>query len=277
MSTNQTLDPDFHVAEIEQQGYSVAEGAIAKDLVEEINDEIARLESIGPPNIRPSEFVGYKTLRYFDLLNEGEVWERVATHAFTLKVIRAILGEDMQLSTMGTAVIEPGETRQRIHCDDQLYALKRPHRNLVCNTMWALSNFTVENGATHVVPGSHKFAHYPDDKLTASERMQADPTGSDQNFDTIQVEMPAGSICFVVGTCYHGGGANRSDTRRSALTINYCAGSQRTQENLLFSQSREKLRGFSDELKSILGLRASNYGVGHVNAGDPRKVLERVE
>lgn len=253
-----------HVQEVEQKGFSIATEAIDPDFCQEIRSEISRLEAIGPPSIKQSEFTGYRTLRYFDLLNKAEVWERVATHPLVLEVVRGVLGDDMLLSTMGTAVIDPGETAQAVHCDDQLYGMRRPHKNLVCNTMWALSDFCESNGATRLVPESHKFEHYP--KIVAND--SEEPT-------TIAVEMPEGSICFIVGTCYHGGGANQSDERRWGLTINYCAGSQRQQENLMLAHSRQKLRSFPDELQRIIGLRTSLGGVGHIDAGDPRAILNQ--
>lgn len=269
-----TFDSQEQIQNIETHGYSIAEGAISADFCKEIRDEISRLEHEGPPSIRQNEFTGYKTLRYFDLLNQAEVWQRVAIHDPVLSVIRGVLGSDALLSTMGTAVIDPGESSQRIHCDDQLYGIKRPHKHLVCNTMWALSDFTIENGATQLVPESHKLAHYPDDHLDREARMQADPSGKDQDFDCIQAVMPEGSICFVVGTCYHGGGANFSDQRRWALTINYCAGSQRQQENLMLAHTRSKIATFPDELQNIIGLATSNFGVGHIDAGDPKAILK---
>ncbi|MYD42707.1 MAG: hypothetical protein F4W90_02310 [Gammaproteobacteria bacterium] len=271
------FDPTKHIQEIEEQGYSIAEGVIDHAFCKEIKAEISRLEVIGPPAIKQSEFVGYKTLRYFDLLNEGEVWQRVAIHDAVLPVIRGVLGQDCLLSTMGTAVIDPGESSQRIHCDDALYGIGRPHKHLVCNTMWALSDFTAENGATQLVPQSHKFSRYPDDHLRGKKDHVYDATGADQNYECIQAEMPQGSICFVIGTCYHAGAANTSAERRWALTINYCAGSQRQQENLMLAHTRAKLATFPDELLNILGLASSNFGVGHINAGDPKAILSSLE
>lgn len=257
-----------HIQNIEDHGYSIAQDAIDLNFCDEIRNEISRLEQVGPPSLQQSEFTGYRTLRYFDLLNKAEVWERVAIHPLVLEVVRGVLGDDMLLSTMGTAVIDPGETAQAIHCDDQLYGMRRPHKNLVCNTMWALSDFTESNGATRLVKGSHKFDHYPQYSRDTSKE-EAKP------LSTIAAEMPKGSICFVVGTCYHGGGANHSNERRWALTINYCAGSQRQQENLMLAHSRTKLRSFPDELQRIIGLRASLAGVGHIDAGDPRSILDK--
>ena len=272
-----SFEPAKHIDEINKKGYSIAEAVIDPEFCGEIKDEISRLEQVGPPSIVQNEFTGYKTLRYFDLLNQQEVWERVAIHPPVLDVIRGVLGTDCLLSTMGTAVIDPDETPQRIHCDDALYGLKRPHKHLVCNTMWALSDFTKENGATRLVPYSHKLEHYPDERLGRDAARKIDPTGADQDFECIQAEMPAGSVCFVVGTCYHGGGANMSDQRRWALTINYCAGSQRQQENLMLAHTRSKLASFSPELQAILGLKTSSFGVGHINAGDPKAILNQCE
>lgn len=254
------MTPAEHIAEIEAQGFSIARGMIPPALRDEIIAEHQRLEAAGPPALEANEFTGYRTLRYFDLLNEGEVWQRVATLEPMLEVLRGVLGDDLLLSTMGSAVIDPGETAQAIHCDDQLYGIDRPHKPLVCNTMWALSDFTCENGATRVVPGSHLLPDYPD--------FDAPPA----RYTTVPVTMPAGSICFVLGTTYHGGGANVSDERRWALTINYCAGCMRPQENLQASVGR-RAADFSPELQSLLGYRVSNLGVGHINASDPRRIL----
>ena len=202
------------------------------------------------------------------------MWERVAIHPFVLEVVRGVLGEDMLLSTMGTAVIDPGETAQAIHCDDQLYGINRPHKNLVCNTMWALSDFTELNGATRLVPGSHKFDLYPYERSRKLRHEQKSDSLADE-LETIAASMPKGSICFVVGTCYHGGGANTSQERRWGLTINYCAASQRQQENLMLAHTRAKLTSFPEELQAIIGLRVSLTGVGHIDAHDPRAILNQ--
>ena len=93
---------------------------------------------------------------------------------------------------MGTAVIGPGEPAQPIHRDDGLYEFPMPHRTIVCNTMWALTDFTEENGATRVIPGTHK--RLDDPKRTADH-------------ESIAAVMPKGSVCFVPCTLWHGGGA----------------------------------------------------------------------
>jgi ectoine hydroxylase-related dioxygenase (phytanoyl-CoA dioxygenase family) len=254
------MDHDRHTQELEARGFTIMEGAIETALCDEIVAEIERLEASGATAMPGNAAAGYKTVRYFDLLNHAEVWQRVATHPNLLPVLRGVLGKDMLLSTMGTAVLEPGEPAQLIHRDDDLYDIAMPHKNLVCNTMWALSDFTADNGATQLVPNTHRLLPSPDRKT---------------RHDSIQAVMPKGSICFVLGTCYHGGGANRTAERRWGLTINYCAGAMRQQENLMLATSRERARSFSATLQALIGYRMTVLNVGHVAARDPRRLLEQ--
>ena len=249
-----------HVEAIASNGYSIMEGAIAPNFLNDINEELDRLENVRPGgDIPPGPFTGLVTRRWFDVLNDGDVWQRVATHPWVLPVIESVLGEGFLLSTMGSAVVGGGEEAQPLHVDDSVYAFPRPHPNLVCNTMWALSDFTEETGGTRVVPGSNNWEQDPD--MTAS-------------YESIPLEMPAGSIAFVVGTCYHGAGANRSGKDRIALTINYCNGSMRQQENLMLGLHPSRMMDFSDELQDLLGFKVCK-GAGHIFAQDPRVEMKR--
>lgn len=252
------MDHQATIERLEARGYAIVEGALDPGFCDEIIADIARLEADTAAPLEANAFSGFNTVRYFDLLNKGEVWSRVAAHPNLLPVLRGVLGEDLLLSTMGTAVIGPGEPAQPIHRDDELYGLAMPHRNLVCNTMWALTDFTEENGATRIVPDTHRLQE------------RADPAAS---YPSIPAAMPKGSVCFVLGTTYHGGGANQSDARRWALTINYCAGMMRQQENLMLAMSRAKVATFPRELQDLLGYRMTNRNVGHVDARSPRRLL----
>jgi ectoine hydroxylase-related dioxygenase (phytanoyl-CoA dioxygenase family) len=253
------MDHERHIQELEAQGFSIMQDAIDPLLCDEIIAEIRRLEATHAPGLANNPRGGANTIRYFDLLNQGDVWQRVATHPNLLPVLRGVLGKDMLLSTMGTAVIGPGEAAQLIHRDDDLYEIAMPHKNLVCNTMWALCDFTADNGATHVVPNTQRLLQSPDPKL---------------RHDSIQAVMPKGSICFVLGTCYHGGGENRTPERRWGLTINYCAGAMRQQENLMLAVTRERAASFSETLQALIGYRMTLRAVGHVAARDPRLLLQ---
>lgn len=258
-----TLTPEdvrHHVAAIERDGYSIMENAIEAEFMADINAELERLENVRPGgDIPPAPFTGQVTRRWFDVLNDGVVWQRVAVHPWIMQVVPFVLGDDFLLSTMGSAIVGPGEPEQPIHDDDGVYEFPRPHPNLVCNTMWALTDFTEETGATRIVPSSNRREHDPD--MT-------------QEYETVPLLMPAGSIAFVVGSCYHGAGANRSESDRVALTINYCNGAMRQQENLMLGIHPNRLMTFARELQDILGFKLGKRA-GHIFAQDPRVEMER--
>ncbi len=249
-----------HVDAIARDGFSVMENAIEPEFADAISNELAHLQQVRPGgDIPPAPFTGRVTRRWFDVLNDGDVWQRVAVHPWIMQVMPRVLGEGFLLSTMGTAVVGPGDPAQPIHDDDGIYEFPRPHPNLVCNTMWALSDFTEESGATRVVPGSNQYADDPD---------------MSRDYDTVPLLMPAGSIAFVVGSCYHGAGENRSKTDRVALTINYCSGVMRQQENLMLGIHPARMMTFSTELQDILGFKLGKRA-GHIFAQGPRKEMER--
>ncbi|MEM7079636.1 MAG: phytanoyl-CoA dioxygenase family protein [Pseudomonadota bacterium] len=251
---------EAHIDAVAQQGYTIMTDAIDAALLQDLHEELERLEQVRPGgDIAPAPFTGFHTRRWFDLLNDGAVWQRVAVHPWVLAILPGVLGENFLLSTMGTAVIGPGEAAQSVHCDDMVYMFPRPHPNLVCNTMWALSDFTANNGATRIVPGSNNL---PDDPVVG------------QTYNTVALEMPAGSIALVVGTCYHGAGANITPATRWGLTINYCNGRMRQQENLMLGVRPERMMGFAPQLQDLLGFKICQ-GAGHIFANEPRVELTR--
>ena len=249
-----------HVANIERDGYSIMQNALPEGFRQEVLDELDRLEAVRPGGDIPAQaFLGFVTRRWLDLLNDGEVWQRVAIHPWLMQVLPRVLGEGFLLSSMATAVVGAGEPEQGIHDDDSVYEFPRPHPNLVCNSMWALTDFTEETGATRIIPGSHHWGQDPEPGKT---------------YDTEPMVMPAGSICPFVGGLYHGAGHNRSGRDRSALTINYCSGSMRQQENLMLGLHPERMMAFPKALQDVLGFKMCK-GAGHIFGQDPRMEMTR--
>jgi len=163
------------------------------------------------------------------------------------------------VSSLSSISIMPGETAQPIHADDQLIPIPKPHPPVVCNTMWALTDFTEENGATRIVPGSHLWDHNPDYFGT---------------YDTIAAEMPKGSVLIWHGSLWHGGGANRSDSRRVGIAMNYCAGYIRQQENQQLGIPRAIAKGFEPRLRELVGYGVYNALIGHIDKKNPVFLLD---
>jgi ectoine hydroxylase-related dioxygenase (phytanoyl-CoA dioxygenase family) len=247
-----------HLAEIAEKGFTVLEGAIEPDLVDALAADLERLErELG---IVPADnvFEGICTARIYNLLAHGPLYGRVPIYPPVLEVVERVLDPGLLISSLSSIAIGPGETAQPIHADDQLIPLPRPHPPIICNTMWALTDFTEENGATRVMPGTHLADQAPD--LTAEHK-------------SIPAEMAKGSVLVFVGSLWHGGGANRTDERRVGIAMNYCAGFIRQQENQQLGLSPDLVRGFPRRLQELVGYSVYQGLIGHIDKKHPAAVV----
>jgi ectoine hydroxylase-related dioxygenase (phytanoyl-CoA dioxygenase family) len=170
-----------------------------------------------------------------------------------------VLGRHCLLSTYGTVAIGPGEPAQAIHADDIRYRMPRPDPEIFGNVMVALSDFTEANGATRIVPGSNRWPEYPEVRVM--------PEGEiDERYPSIAAEMSRGSVCFFLGTTYHGGGANPTQHDRLGMTMAYCAEWLRPQENFTVAVAQERAAGFDPALRALMGWRPGHSGeLGHIH------------
>jgi len=247
-----------HADEIAERGYTVLEGVVPASWVDEVAGALARLEidlAVGPAKNR---FEGRKTVRIYNLLRHGKVFERIPVHADVLPLVEAVLDEGCLVSSLSSIAIQTEEVEQPLHADDQLIPLPRPHPAIVCNTMWAITDFTAENGATRLVPGSH-------------ERDGVPIWG--EKYETVPAEMPRGSVLVYHGSLWHGGGANQSNARRVGVAMNYCAGFIRQQENQQLGIPLSTIRGFEPRLQELTGFSVYNGVLGHIERRHPSTVL----
>ena len=256
MLTKEELDS--HAARIERDGYTVLENALDDTLVEALASDLARLERELDVKPARNDFEGTKTYRVYNLLARGKVWEQVPVHDSVLPLVERVLDRGCLVSSLSSIGIDPGETAQPIHADDQVIALGKPHIATVCNSMWALTDFTEANGATRVIPGSH---------LADSSPVYG------QHYDSIAAEMPRGSVLVWHGSLWHGGGANTTSERRIGIAMNYCAGFIRQQENQQLGIPREIAKGFSPRLRELVGYGVYNGLIGHIDRRSPEELL----
>jgi ectoine hydroxylase-related dioxygenase (phytanoyl-CoA dioxygenase family) len=247
-----------HVAAIAERGYTIVEDAIDAAHVDALNDALDKLErelSVMPAK---NSFKGEQTWRIYNLLAHGEVFERVPVHRNVLPIVEGVLDAGCLVSSLSSIAIGPGESAQPIHADDQLIPLPKPHPPTVCNTMWALTDFTEANGATRVIPGTHLFDHSPN---------------YGQHYDSVPAEMPKGAVLVWHGSLWHGGGANTTGERRVGIAMNYCAGYIRQQENQQLGIPREVARRFEPRLRQLIGYGIYNGLIGHIDKHDPAALL----
>lgn len=252
------IDFDARAREIDEKGYTILESVIEPSFVDALYEDLHRLEeTLG---IVPAEnlFEGRKTVRIYNLLVHGPLYQRIPIHERVLPLVERVLDSGCLISSLSSIAICPGETPQPLHADDQLIPLGRPHPPIVCNTMWALTDFTDENGATRFVPGSHKYPDFPPPEGGVGE---------------VPAEMPRGSVLVYNGSLWHGGGRNRTDRRRIGIAMNYCAGFIRQQENQQLGVPRDLVRTFPRRLQELVGYGVYNGLIGHIDKKSPGRLL----
>src|SRR5579862_6627395 len=180
-----TTSVDDVVAALETDGYALVEGLLPDAALRVARDDMRRVLAGTPGGRNP--FEGAHTKRVYALFAKTRAFDGPAIDPLVLGVLERVLGR-CQLSAPTGIEIGPGEVAQILHHDDAIYPLPRPHDDVVLNTMWALDDFTEANGATRIIPGSHRWA---------AEQPEADTP-------TTAAAMPAGSVLFYLGSVWHG-------------------------------------------------------------------------
>jgi hypothetical protein len=209
-------------AALDRDGAIIIEQLASLDTLARASSELAPwlarpVDQSWIPNTR---FTGMKTLRTSGLIGKSRTAGELASMKLVLELIDRVLGPQcnrFQLSFTQAIAIGPGERAQALHRDTAMYPFRRPGPEVFVNVIWALSDFTADNGGTCIVPQSHR---WPDERL---------PTRSDAQ--TVAA-MPRGSAVVYYGSCYHGGGANRTAAElRVGLAFGYTLGWLRQEEN----------------------------------------------
>lgn len=245
--------------EVREQGYAIAPGLVPAALVAELTRTIDRLLVELAVPFGPNDFLGRSTRRIFNLLARDPAFRQVPIFERTLAVVERLLDPECLLSSLTAIEMGPGQARQPLHCDDGSHGLPRPGPPWVVVAIWALSDFTRENGATHLVPGSHRESRIP---------RRGDRPG------TIQAEMPAGSVLFYDAGLWHGGGENRTGERRLGIVANYCAGFLRQEECQLLALPRAQVAEFPPRLRRLVGYGTYRGLLGHVDQQSPEVLID---
>jgi len=199
-----------------------------------------------------NDFNGYKTLRVSGILGISPTSAELVAHPRAMAVADGILLAhclNYRIGSLTAIEIYPGETNQTFHVDDGIYPIRIPGMQLQISAMWALEDFTEENGATRVVLGSHV-----DQGTNRYYHRQGEFDGaSDSPDDVVQAVMPKGSVLLYLGATMHGGGANRADKPRAGLINTYALGWLRQEENQYLNVPREIAEKYSKTIQRLMG------------------------
>ena len=253
------------VKQIHQEGFAVVTKFLSEAKIQALKTEMspffqdtARLFK----NASQNRHEGKQTVHIQNVLGKNSCADTIAADPQLRAIMSGLLGHDFILNAGAVAMApDPGCYPQGLHRDDGFYALiPRPHMPLVITVAIALDDFTANNGATGLIPGSC---------LWEENRRP-------QETEIVQQEMPAGSMLIWDGATFHRGGANRSDNPRRTLTLNYTRGWLRTQFNQYLSISRNRVKEMPEVLQADLGYHRSALGLGGCDNQDPMKYLTRL-
>jgi ectoine hydroxylase-related dioxygenase (phytanoyl-CoA dioxygenase family) len=242
----------------ERDGYVVLPDIIPRQDVLALTEALLRVEAEHGFGYARTSFEGTNTVRINNLLVYDPLFWQVPLQPQVLGLAERLLDVELLLSSLCSLTLGPGQEAQPLHEDTQQLPLPRPRPPVAVNAIWALSDFTAENGATHIVPGSHRAPSPP-------------PYGAE--VETVQATMKAGSVMLFDSALWHKGGANTTESRRYALSCYYCAGWMRQQENLQLGIARDIARRFPRRLQELCGYGIYKGQYGHIDNGDPITLL----
>jgi hypothetical protein len=243
---------------LERDGCVVIKDVLNAAQVETLTAELAP-HFDAAPNCA-GDFYGYVTKRLSGLIAKSPACQSIAINPSILGVMDHFLLKGCrgyQLNLTQAIRIGPGEPAQVIHRDDLMFNFAHPGFEAMINAMWAVDDFTAENGATHIVPGSHK---WPLDR-------QAQP------HEETQGVMKRGSVLIYLGSLQHGGGANRTDKPRTGIVHSYSLGWLRQAEPQYLAVPYEIACTLPERLQRLLGYFVHEPNLGSLEGQDPIGLL----
>jgi len=210
------------------------------------------------------EFSGANTRRTGALLTRCPSSLGLVAHPLILDVVDRTLWPKkttFQLHLTQSIAIGPDSPAQMLHRDQWCYDFFPFPEDVVVEVscIWAMHDFTKENGATRVVPGSHRLAH--------GVRVA--------DGETAVAEMPRGSVVMYLGSTFHGGGANVSNETRYGINVDYVLGWLRQEENQYLSYTLDEVRQLPERVQRLLGYEVGAYALGYIDGGrSPMELLD---
>ncbi|MDV7888911.1 phytanoyl-CoA dioxygenase family protein [Pseudomonas aeruginosa] len=251
-------------AALKEHGYVIVDELAPAAVMDAIEREMA-------PHIQESPFgsdgfLGALTQRTGAMIARSPTSRDLVMNPLVLGTAKLHLAKasTFQLHLTQVITVHPCSPAQILHRDElawDFFPFPSDYE-VQCNLLWAMTDYTEENGATRVVPGSHQ---------AGNKEKYAPDAG-------IPAVMKRGSALFYTGKIYHGAGENRSDAARKAINITYAVGWVRQEENQYLTTPLEQAKSLPDDLLKVMGYQCGCFAIGYVrDFEDPLSVLRNKE
>lgn len=246
-----------HVAaDLERDGFAVVPDVLTADEIGAVREALTPEFELGFRGRNP--FEGHSTQRVYCLVAKSRAFDRLILDPLVLDVSEEVLGANFLLTATLAIKLEPGESAQDFHSDDGFYRLPRPRPPVSLSTLWAIDEFTAENGATVLYPGSHRWG----------DGVERTPLP-----DVVTATMTPGSVLVYHGTLIHAGGANTSTGDRLGVSIQYATAWARQQENFMMALGVDGARELPPRLQELIGYSIHPPFMGMIDGRHPKKLL----
>jgi ectoine hydroxylase-related dioxygenase (phytanoyl-CoA dioxygenase family) len=259
----QHFDRDADPGEVSRfisvHGYAIIDDLANAELMDRLANEVEPF--VEASDAGRDEYDGQFTRRTGSLIERCPASRELVMHPTVVDTVRHFLGHatTQQLHLTQVISVGPGETKQKPHRDQMAFDFFEfpVDYHVQCNTMWALTDFTADNGATHIHPGT---------SAKGDAAAHHVPSG--------QATMRRGSVLFYDGKVLHGAGANVSNKVRQGVNITYAVGWVRQEENQYLACSQEVARTLDDDLLKMMGYQQGAFALGYV--GDQQDALSKL-
>lgn len=245
---------DEACARLDRDGFVVLDGLLEGEAIDRVDDELAPWFAATPRC--EGDFYGWRTTRVGGLLDKAPSTQTLVMHPTILAIAERLLSprcDCIQLNLTQAVRVHAGERAQAPHRDEEMWPCPKGAEPWLTNVMWAVSDFTDENGATRLWPGSH---------CDALDRT-VDPS------DSVGGAMRRGSALVFLGALTHGAGANSTTHPRTGVIVSYCLGWLKQYENQFLVYPPEVVARFPPDLQRLIGYQIDRPNLGGVDGQDP--------
>ena len=245
--------------ELHRNGCAIVANRATPQCMQRLHDELQPYLDEAP--LGTTEFAGRTSRRRNGLLAKSAACCELGIDPLVLGVCDRVLGQNcVKFRLHVTSLIEllPGEVQQGLHRDGGLYPVRHPAPPMTVAAFWAYTDFTAENGATLIAPGSHLWPH------------EREP----ERHELVQAVMPRGSVLLYTSSVWHGSAENRSNGVRTGMAIHYNLGWLRQEENQILAAPPEVAKNFPETLQRLIGYDLGGPYLGFIEQGNPHRLLE---